>query len=295
MPVQFQCPACRTLLSVGSKKAGQSIQCPKCSATVIVPGGLAEPEGAPPPGTKPAETPVHQPAQPGPPHEFAVDTQRKILSEAPLGELSQLPEGKVLISRSLLFFQFVFFVLCVVAAFVGGYVLGQVDAPQKRVTEVEEPKDQPPPGDPVTLEGRVILQETNVVVTPDAGAVVLLFPADSLPDEPLPVVGLAPSQQQDLVHEQSAARLEAFGGAETRANRDGEYSLTVPDQGDYFLLLISKQAERSQAEISESDLALLQRYFEDPRKLIGDQEYFLKEYPLNEPLRSFPPHAFGKD
>ena len=44
MPIRFRCPACRQILSVTSRKAGQRVDCPACQATMMVP--------------VPAETPV---------------------------------------------------------------------------------------------------------------------------------------------------------------------------------------------------------------------------------------------
>lgn len=37
MPIKFRCAACRHVLSIGTRKAGTSIQCPKCQAEGIVP------------------------------------------------------------------------------------------------------------------------------------------------------------------------------------------------------------------------------------------------------------------
>jgi phage FluMu protein Com len=37
MPVQFICPKCQKLLSVGSRKIGCQVQCPKCATGVMVP------------------------------------------------------------------------------------------------------------------------------------------------------------------------------------------------------------------------------------------------------------------
>src|SRR4051812_16853730 len=42
MPVTFQCNGCRTRLSIGRRKAGSSIRCPKCNTEQIVPVALKE-------------------------------------------------------------------------------------------------------------------------------------------------------------------------------------------------------------------------------------------------------------
>lgn len=37
MPVRFLCPACHQLLSIGTRKVGAEVECPKCRSTIIVP------------------------------------------------------------------------------------------------------------------------------------------------------------------------------------------------------------------------------------------------------------------
>ncbi len=37
MPVRFLCPACHQLLSIGMRKVGAEVECPKCRSTIIVP------------------------------------------------------------------------------------------------------------------------------------------------------------------------------------------------------------------------------------------------------------------
>lgn len=37
MPIQYRCPACRKLLSIGTRMAGQEMTCPSCGADHVVP------------------------------------------------------------------------------------------------------------------------------------------------------------------------------------------------------------------------------------------------------------------
>ena len=37
MPVQFVCPECNQLLSVGSRKIGMEVTCPRCQRPIVVP------------------------------------------------------------------------------------------------------------------------------------------------------------------------------------------------------------------------------------------------------------------
>src|SRR4051794_9742745 len=44
MPIQFACPRCAKRLSIGTRKAGATINCPVCNQKVIVPTTLDAPQ-----------------------------------------------------------------------------------------------------------------------------------------------------------------------------------------------------------------------------------------------------------
>ena len=60
MPVRFRCSECQSLLGIASRKAGESVRCPRCGAVLAVPGGV--PRDPPPkainfgPGAEEART-----------------------------------------------------------------------------------------------------------------------------------------------------------------------------------------------------------------------------------------------
>ena len=45
MPIRFRCPNCETMLSIGRRKTGTMIVCPKCADQILVPAAEAEPHG----------------------------------------------------------------------------------------------------------------------------------------------------------------------------------------------------------------------------------------------------------
>jgi biopolymer transport protein ExbD len=47
MPIRFRCTHCRQLLSVASRKAGQSVNCPSCQGALVVPTPDEPPPSAP--------------------------------------------------------------------------------------------------------------------------------------------------------------------------------------------------------------------------------------------------------
>ncbi|MBL9166970.1 MAG: hypothetical protein JNN07_04450 [Verrucomicrobiales bacterium] len=60
MDIIFECPHCKTELSIDAAGAGSEIECPSCSRTVTVPAAGDAPEPAPtaPPPETPASTPA---------------------------------------------------------------------------------------------------------------------------------------------------------------------------------------------------------------------------------------------
>ena len=132
MPIQFACPECRQRLSIGSRKAGTEILCPKCKAPTLVPQqsepadgsavssmsagescaelspdivSPAEKEQPPEWPVKPVNAEVHAPASPHQP----------IASEFP---------GMVLVKRRVIYIQAILIVLVGLLAFSAGYVIG---------------------------------------------------------------------------------------------------------------------------------------------------------------------------
>ena len=65
-------------------------------------------------------------------------------------------------------------------------------------------------------------------------------------------------------------RIEELGGAYTRANGEGSFSLLVPDRGTYHLLILSRHAQRpADVPIDELDLDEIQKYFASADHLIN--------------------------
>ena len=66
MPIRFRCPSCQQVLSVTSRKAGQTVRCPACQSALRIPTPKAEspeePEVAPP--VEPVAVAAPEPAPP---------------------------------------------------------------------------------------------------------------------------------------------------------------------------------------------------------------------------------------
>ncbi|HTN76172.1 MAG TPA: hypothetical protein VL096_13035, partial [Pirellulaceae bacterium] len=77
------------------------------------------------------------------------------------------------------------------------------------------------------------------------------------------------SQDQPAV-----SRIKAIGGEYTRVDEQGNFKLRVPNTGEYFVLVLSRNAARKASEKLDSmHLAQMGRYFLPAPDLIGDRRY----------------------
>lgn len=80
MPIRYHCPQCRQLLSISSRKAGESTQCPNCRSIHNVPL-----ESEPPPAPRPQKPRAAAPTSPE-----AAETQRSV-ERARTGRVANVP------------------------------------------------------------------------------------------------------------------------------------------------------------------------------------------------------------
>lgn len=127
---------------------------------------------------------------------------------------------------------------------------------------------------PCFLTGTIEYTTRNGSHVPDAGAVVIVVPQDERPTDKASIEGLRPEDPQPVDDLPSLSRIRSIGGDYTRADDRGYFKLRVPDTGDYFLLVVSRQSHRSDNERLEPvHLAQLGRYFLPAPDLIGDHKY----------------------
>lgn len=143
MPVQFICPACRRTLSVGRKKIGCQVTCPKCGASITVLAGELAPASAvvAPPITSDFRGIAPAPAfddVPGfvshPPVATEPDDSQGMPVVVPLGRREPgLPRNAILLQAVLGF-------LIAIVAFGLGYLLGGSDANRRAATKAAAEK-----------------------------------------------------------------------------------------------------------------------------------------------------------
>ncbi len=269
MPIRFHCKRCNQLLGIASRKAGSEIQCPKCRITQIVPSEEAAL----------ATTAMNRSARPQETVEansdLVVYDDEPAAIETPWQRSVEqvtsppVPRRMILYPRRTLYVQGLLFVILAVVAFGSGYFIGRGDANyQEQIRQEEAAKEL------VWVEGQLVYKPGTGRLVGDENAVIIALREGKLPEKKMKIDGIRPRDPPLENHSTIRTIREKLDGAYVRADASGVFAMAVPDQGKYWLLIISAHAERpKQDDIDEVDLAEMDKYFTLPDHLIGRYEY----------------------
>lgn len=316
MPIRFHCKRCEQLLGIASRKVGSEIECPKCGLAQMVPteeaaaaaralrstrgssvliGGeesfTVYDEAPEPVEIDPKErrrkSPVPPPsAPPTPPPLSRAVSRTRSPEPAEVG----VPGGMILFPRRTLYVQGVLVAVLALVFFTTGYFVGRGNATLELALEHEASLRER-----TLVEGRLVYRPEPQRVVGDERAVIIALPAAGTPDPPIPIHGIRPQDPDPPGMPRSQRLLEELGGAYTRAKADGRFDMIVPDQGEYHILVISRNAGRPRgADPDEADLMEVGRYFTMPERLLSRYKYRWKRYDIHGAL---PPIEidFGED
>jgi len=276
MPIRFHCPKCNQRLSVGSRKAGTEATCPKCAAKLRVPTPEVAPESsenvtaqlddtgvaiAPPSGEAPEQGDALF-------QEFVVYDDGPLVADdvevvAPVESSEDLDSSKLAIPRWVVFTQGLLLGIVGLACFVFGLMIGARSSVSE--TAASEPV-------PCVITGNVRFDQD--ARTPDVGAVVIVVPQESRPEQKIDAARLSPLEPAPLRDDPRLAAIRALGGAYTRVDESGGYRLRVPDKGNYFLLFISRgKRQRASAAFDAIAAAQMGRFFSPTLDMLGEQAY----------------------
>ncbi|HEY1064936.1 MAG TPA: hypothetical protein VGE52_02455, partial [Pirellulales bacterium] len=306
------CSECQTLLSVGRRKIGEAIDCPKCGSKQTVPetdalsgakvekriprseraAGQAESDG--PSDASSARTTV----APGPApadDDYYRDVEFIIYEDdddppgatvpagAPLVRATEGPAADhIVLPRSLWNMTLLAFVVIAAGAFGLGFWLGGRHAtpPKSAAASTSESAVSGAATTAQTIvQGQVHYRSGPGVMAGDGGAVVLAVPRNQLPETKLSHAGLRPDDAAGDARTAAQQALAAAGGGFQQVVADGEYFLTLPAPGNYWLLVVSKHVPRTVA--LRGDATPLSRYFDSPDELLKGKEYRVQ--PLDAP------------
>jgi hypothetical protein len=141
------------------------------------------------------------------------------------------------------------------------------------------------PGVPRTcqISGRITYTDTAASSLPDAGSVVIAFPVGRRPEPKIAVDGLRPADPSPAANHPGVVAVRDVGGAFARADRKGQFRLRVPNVGRYFILVISKNAQRPESEQPKTrDLAQIGRYVLPASEMLGRQRYSWQQLNLRD-------------
>lgn len=283
MSIRFRCQRCNQLLGIASRKAGTEIECPKCGESQTVPSeeaaavALAMSHFARQVDT--AETSpgvVAYDDQPtpidGPLSGELIDQELPGPTSGPpanLGSPFSRDRDVVVYPRQTLYLQAVLFLALAVVAFAAGYFMGRGDAMVARQRAAEEASREL-----VLVEGKVVFDPGDGTLEGDQGAVVIGFPDGKTPGETLSIQGIRPQDPPPAEDHPSVRAIEELGGAFAKADTTGAFSMVLPGQGKYRLLIVSYRTDRAADQpIDELDLDQIRRYFYRAGDLIGRHKY----------------------
>ncbi len=310
MPIRFHCKRCEQLLGIASRKVGSQIDCPKCGFAQTVPteeaaavaealrAGSAssppmetealtvyddapEPVEAPPHRRRrkpPVSTPDPTPPAAAPP---AAKPKRSAPSEEPNSATEtagpSTPAGMILFPRRALYIQGVLLTVLALVFFGTGYFIGRGNATLELAQEHEAALKER-----TLIEGRLVYRPGPQEMEGDERAVVIALPAGAVPDAPIPIHGIRPQDPDPPGTLRNLRLLDELGGAYVRANAQGRFDMVVPDRGEYYILIISRNTSRPRGtDPDEADLMEIGRYFTMPERLISRYQYRWAKYEVH--------------
>jgi|DewCreStandDraft_4_1066084.scaffolds.fasta_scaffold44270_2 hypothetical protein len=197
----------------------------------------------------------------------------------------------LLVKRTVVYVQAVLLLAMGVLGFALGYVMGQARARVQARQAAEEAAETPP----VVVQGTLVYEKAPGELAPDEDAVALALPTNMQPDIRFQARGLRPDDRWERDRTPGLEAIASLGGDYARANAEGRVELVVRKPGDYYLLLISKHADRRPGDgVRPRDATELSAYFESPLDLLGTKKYDWSVQHFSGTPSPFN-HSFGKD
>lgn len=197
----------------------------------------------------------------------------------------------VLLKRNAIYVQAVLLLAMGTLGFALGYMLGQARVGSKPAGAAEGDAQTPP----IVVQGTLVYERAPGELIGDADAVAIALPVDRKPDIRLQPRGLRPDDRWERDRTPGLDAIMRLGGDYARANEEGQVELVVRTAGDYYLLLISKHADRRPGDSARPrDATELSAYFESPLDLLGTKKYDWTVQHFSGVPSPFT-HNFGKD
>jgi hypothetical protein len=262
------------VLSVSERKAGRKANCPKCAEPLVVPEKAAAELQMAERRAQRATVPDDD-EEPDPYTQFAVyddeDEMELVYESEPEAAAESRPveQNLVAVPRLVLYVQGVMLGVVALVSFALGVIVGGSSGGDRQTA------GQPIP---CAIDGTVSITTSTFQVIPDDGAQVFALPVGRTPEPRAKIEGLRPEDAPPEADHEGLAALRSIAGGYARTNAEGRFHLSLPDVGDYYLLVVSRRASRSGGEPVPIDhMAQLGSYFQPPvGELVGDRKYSLQ-------------------
>lgn len=259
MAIRFTCPQCDQRLSVAPEKAEQDVTCPRCQQIVRVPAESTPATPPPPPPAPESDVPLVATAEPA--TELVYAEEESVAVHGPEGQLVSIP-------RRVIYLQGILLGLVALVFFVFGMIVGnRADSGATRA-----------PGQPCTVSGLVLYDSRAERAMPDADSTVIIVPLASRPDQKAAAAGLRPGDPAPGEEHPGIALIRSLGGDFARVDRSGRFRVRVMIPGRYYILVVSRHAQRAGDEQPQAkDLAQIGRYVVPATNLLENQRYTWQE------------------
>ncbi|MBC8290234.1 MAG: hypothetical protein H8E37_07945 [Planctomycetes bacterium] len=152
---------------------------------------------------------------------------------------------------------------------------GEAEGELDSTTGTRETPETQTAGTRVAFRGRITFQADGQR-KPDRGARVIVLPKERTGTLKIPVTGF---RSGDAEGDQriAVAALMAMGGAFASASDEGEFEVSLPSSGQFYVLVLSNSVMRVEDAPDPDAEATAGEYFDRPAQLLGRVECYLEE------------------
>jgi len=174
-------------------------------------------------------------------------------------------ESNITFPRSVLYFVGGLIVAVAILAFLIGLSMGRLSF----VEQAGRNKNRP-----CKVTGRLTYETAAGSLVGDSEAVIVIVPVGREPDEKLNIAPLRTDAPPPDPQHPTLVGIRSIGGAFARAKPNGEFAVEVQAAGEYFVLLLSSHARRTDKQSPTTiEIAQIARYFTPADVLLGANAY----------------------
>jgi len=253
--IKFRCASCNKPLSIGRRKIGAAVACPKCKTKTVVPETSFESSASDAEESLLNEFQVYDDDFDEPSLVYADDEiSRK--AELQLNDRLSVP-------RKAVYFQGVLLGIVAIFFFLLGLLIGSTTAPKNQGAQSG-----------ANVSGTVLVPGENGLMG-DEGAVVILLPTGEAPNQRFDSVELQPGRTLTGSNPE-VPLIRGFGGNICTANRAGNFQMIVDSKQEYVLIVISKNGKRLR-DLDDRFYSEVGFYFTNPEELVLDRICYYKK------------------